>query len=273
MSSMSFQTKIPNLNSFIEGNRVVPGLKDDFKITLSELETKVSSLSFLIEVMDIKSTLEGMQVKISEEGNETKGLVVKVISIASIHIYVMETVLKRRTKQRSQILGSLSDKVISLEGIDPDKAGRYLSVLLEDDDKFSFADQSMERRQNFSLKALCRNIEELSNEQLPESIEIAEKLIESLKNENSVPELISFCSESPSRTQSLFAIMDYLGLDDLQNEHLEPFNKVFPGIPLDQAPITIRQLDLNHVDVTGFDFSKFTGLKTLNLGYTRGVNC
>jgi hypothetical protein len=174
--------------------------------------------------------------------------------------------------RRDQIIKNLSKKVISLEGIDLDKAGDYLSVLLEDDDRFSFADQSMERRQNFSLKALCRNIDELSNEQLPESIDIAEKLIESLKDETGVSELISFCLENSSRVQSLFTIVHYLRLDDFQNAHLEPFNKVFSSISLDQAPATINQLDLSLKDIRGIDLSRFEFLKILNLDRTAGLS-
>ena len=65
----------------------------------------------------------------------------------------------------------------------------------------------------YSLKALCGGIESLSVEQLPDSIEIAEKLIDVLKDKEQVGSLIKFCSNDSSKVQSLFVILDYLGLE------------------------------------------------------------
>jgi hypothetical protein len=172
--------------------------------------------------------------------------------------------------ERIQILENILERMVSIEGIDSDELEGYLLVLLRDSE-YSFADQCSMRRQNFSLKNLCSGIDELSNEQLPESIDIAERLINSLKDEGQIPELINFCSEDPSRVQSLFSIVHYLGLDNFQNKYLEPFNKVFSGISLDQAPITIRQLDLSEQKIGNINFSKFEFLKTLDLTHAKGL--
>jgi hypothetical protein len=162
--------------------------------------------------------------------------------------------------ERAHALEDISDRVVSLvglsqEGLENSPLGFMLENTDEDDTSIT----------EYSLKDLCGKVVDIPNQQLPESIEIAERLIESLKDKEKVAELITFCSETPSRVQSLFSIVHYLGLDNHQDEHLEPFNKVFPGISLDEAPKTIRQLDLSGQNIESINFSGFIHLKILNL--------
>jgi hypothetical protein len=60
-------------------------------------------------------------------------------------------------------------------------------------------------------------------------------------------------------------------LYDFQYENLEPFNKVFPDISLDQSPVTVFHLDLSKQDVRGVDFSKFRNLEVLDLNESIGL--
>jgi hypothetical protein len=284
---MSFP--IGDFDGFIEGNRIKPESKGEFEKALSDLEIEVSGLSSSVKVLEINSSLIELQGKISEEGDEIKGLVNRVISLSNDHIVNHNY---EYTQKRNEVLESIPDRVVSLEEINLDEIEGYLSVLLKKTDD-GFEDQCLHSIQNYSLKGLCSNISGLSNEQLPESIEIVEKIIESLKNKSSVSKLISFCSETSSKAQSLFTIINYLLLNKFQNDHLEPFNKIFPHIPLDQAPITIKHLDLSkqnefnaipieikasietlnlsHTYVTDFDLSGFTNLKDLNLTWVEGL--
>jgi hypothetical protein len=160
--------------------------------------------------------------------------------------------------ERNHVLEGIPDRMVSLMGIPLDGLeNSSLEFMLEN------ADENDISTAEYSLKDLCGNFTDLSIKQLPESTEIAERLIESLKDESRIPELIAFCSESSSKTQSLFAIVHYLGLDNFQNEHLEPFNKIFPEI--NEVPATIYHIELSGLDVRDFDFSGLKNLKTLNL--------
>jgi hypothetical protein len=180
---------------------------------------------------------------------------------------------------------------------DESKAPEMIAFCLE---------SSSKTRSFFTLVDYLGLDEFQNNNQFSEIIKVAKKLIEALKNENKVSELIGFCSIRTSRVQSLFAIVYYLKENEFQDRHLEPFNKVFSKIPLEQAPATIcslslsndltpgtyfsrnfsaqrlgmiskeakdsiKSLDLSRVRVDGFDFSGFTNLKDLNLSFSLGL--
>ena len=273
---------------YIEDNRFKSEYKNFFRKKLLDLEETVSSLSHLVEVMDLNYNLRELQGEIFEEGNEIKGLVDRVILTASNHIVELRN---KSLEERDQVLESIPDRAISLVGISLDGVENSpLETMLEsvDEDDISITE--------YSLKDLCGKILDIPNQQLSESIEIAEKLIESLKDKERIANLIAFCSKSPSRVKILFSIVHYLALEDFQNKHLESFNKVFPGISLDQAPETITQLDLSKrntaeqfnaispqakasiehlnlkgIDITDFDFSGFTGLRDFDLLNAKGL--
>jgi hypothetical protein len=166
---------------------------------------------------------------------------------------------------RIQVLQNIPDRTVSLKGIELKETGSQLSTILE-----SGVGENIE---NYSLKELCENIDSISSWQLPGSIDVAERLIKSLKDESCVLELIQFCSNDSSKVQSLFAIMHYLGLDAFQSRYLEPFQKVFPNISLSQFPKTINYLYhdyyLHLVQLRGkaheIELSKFECLKSLRL--------
>jgi hypothetical protein len=255
---MGFQ--VDNFDSFIKDGRIKPELANDFRESISELEEKVSSLSSSVEVMDIKSTLGKLQDKISEEGDEIKELVSRVILAASDHLNEIYD------KKRHEALEKIPNVIVSLVGISLDRLeNSLLGFMLEN------ADENDTSITEYSLKDLCGKVIGISNQQLPESIEIAEKLIESLKDEDEIENFIKFCSGNSSRVQSLFSIMHYLGLDEFQNDHFEPFNKKFPNIHLEQAPKTIRQLDLSGKNIEGVDLSRFEFLEILDLSDAKGL--
>jgi hypothetical protein len=218
------------------------------------LEKEVSSLRGSVKVIDFKSSLQELRGKISR-GLGWVEKIDEVIDVADSRLF---------NQRRVEVLESTPEKVISLDGIDPREAGDIFSYVLNNDDDDNFKPEC-------DLKELCVDTRDIPNQKLPESIEIAEKLIESLKDKSKVSDLIQFCSRDSSKVQSLFAIVHYLGLDGFQDEHLEPFNNVFPRISLNQIPKTVIQLNLTANEFNTIDFSKFTNLEVLYLIDAKGL--
>jgi uncharacterized protein YjbI with pentapeptide repeats len=240
----------PNFNQFIEGSKVKFDSKEAFTAAVFDLKKELSTSDDYNQVNEIKQTLEELKVTLSKEDDEVKTVIRDVISLAKVHLHALTPFKIEKIRELQRV----SDRMFSLEGIDQSIIGDFFPSLLESTGN-----------KEHSLKVLCGGIAFLSAEQLPASIEIAEKLIESLKDKDKVSKLINFCSKDPSKVQSLFIILDYLGLDEFQKKSLEPFNKVFPNISLDQAPKTIKQLDLSSSNVGKVDFSKFEHLESLDL--------
>jgi hypothetical protein len=246
---------VPNLESFIENSKVKSEFEFPFKNAIFELRKIISRSSNYEQVTEVKFALEELRGRISEESRENQTIVSIIIDVAVARLHNLKSTcaLKIDEQKRTAALQNIPDKVVSFEGVDPSVVRGIPFFILEDDDAPYIP--------RYSLKKICEN-SRLTVDQLPGSIEISERLVESLKDKSKVLGLIQFCSNDPLKVQSLFSIMHYLSLDDFQNVHLEPFNKIFPNIALDQAPLTISQLDLSDRNVEGLDFSKFKFLKS-----------
>jgi hypothetical protein len=255
-STFGGDSNISDFSEYVENSKVLSDAKKEFTAEIFKLKETLSTSNDYNEVVEIKKTLESLKVYLSKEDVEVRTLVRDVITVAKVHLHALIPFEKERTKALQQI----PDRMISLEGVEQSCIGDFLPSMLKNTDGVEY-----------SLKVLCGGIASLSNEQLPGSIEITEKLIDSLKDKGKVSELIDFCSKDPSKIQSLFIILDYLGLDEFQRKNLEPFSKVFPNVPLDQIPKTIKQLDVSNLNVGKVDFSKFEHLESIDLSGSKAL--
>jgi hypothetical protein len=200
-------------NSFIVDNKIKTDLKDDFKESLLDLEKRVSSLRNSIEIINIIDVLKEVESEIYKEANDVKALINKVASVASCHLNIVKfkTGLSfnltryKEKNNRLNILKTIPNITVSLENISLKiTEGTHLKALLN------------YKREGHSLRELCSNIKYLSDEQLPESVAIAEMLIESLKDKDKTGKLADYCLASVPRLQNLVIIMDYLGIGEFQ---------------------------------------------------------
>jgi hypothetical protein len=255
-------SNIPDFNQYIKGSKVKEESKENFTKAVFELQDTILNSSDSRQISNFKVVLEDLKGKVCKEGSEVKTLISIVANVANIHLCHTTT--------------------ISLEGIDPNITGPLSTIIeLTQDGHVP----------EYSLKELYDGIKIIPEQQLSEFIEISEKLIGALKDEGEVKELITACSGDPSKAKILFIIVDFLCLYDFQSKNLEPFNRIFPNIPLDQAPEKIKSLDIvntknltpaqfNNIpastkalieyldlssfdDVKNIDFSQLTNLKRL----------
>jgi uncharacterized protein YjbI with pentapeptide repeats len=252
-------------DSYIRDFKVKADSEASFKSAVLELKKIISKSDDYKQISEAKATLEDLKDRISEECSEIQTLVSSVIRIAIVHLHTLESTkssdsLKEYQQQRIEILQKIPDKRISLKGSGLNLENSFLLEMLEG------------HEQEYSLKKICGSVSFISNEQLSDSIEVAEKLIESLKDEGRVLDLIQFCSGDLSKVQILFALTNYLNLSEFQDEFLEPFNKVFSETSLEYAPVSIRQLDLSKQNVEGIDFSRFDNLKKIILSRAQGLS-
>ena len=71
--------------------------------------------------------------------------------------------------------------------------------------------------------------------------------------------------EGFSLIHTLYDLCFLLGFDAFQMEHLEPFNKKYPEIPLEKAPRTLKALDFGYEQEIPIDLSPFRMLEELVL--------
>jgi hypothetical protein len=263
----------------------------DIKSTLGELQGKILEEGGKFkELIDrVISTASNHIIELSnsyyEKRNETlEGIPDRVISLEGVSLNGLENSLLRlvlENEGEARISEySLKELCSNMHDLSNEQLPESIDIVekiiesLKDESKvpdlIEFCSKNISRVQTLFSIIDYLGLDDFQNAHLPGSIEIVGKLISSLKDESKIPELITFCSESYSKTQSLFSIIDYLGLDDFQNAHLEPFNKVFPGVPLDQVPTRVFHLDATKQDVRNIDFSKFKFLKNLNLTQAKG---
>jgi hypothetical protein len=158
---------------------------------------------------------------------------------------------------------------------------RPVKLSLEETTAFTLKSLSeIETLNKLDLEGLFSFISLNSTKQMRAVEEVLSRLIEALKDESKVSQLIAFClneyeilfSRYPSepstsgvyfRFQLLFVMFDYLGLDEFQKKYFEPFNRVFPMIPLNQAPETIQSLVLKESDLGSMGLSAFRYLREL----------
>jgi hypothetical protein len=226
--------------------------ENSFIRAISKINLTTLSQTDINTVIKIQTSLEKLKLRFPDKSDLIQTSIDNSISSATCHIFNL-----------------VPDIQVSLEGVHlENEKSCLLKVMLGqigDMGDFTTEITPMIDVNIYSLKELCSNIHALSIKQLPMAVKIAEKLIAALKDENNVPDLVNFCANDPSMVQSLFSIVAYLGLDNFQNKHLEPFNKVFPNTPLNQAPETIKFLHLYEKNVERVNFSRFGFLKNLTL--------
>jgi hypothetical protein len=269
---------------------------DDLQSVIFRLRQTVSKSFNSNEIDKAKITLREIKDEVLEEGDSLEVVINDVILVADLHLHVIKIkeekkYQKKYEQERDKVLNRLSNEFVSLEEIDLSaEKNCLLNVYLGGSLNQGFSVDV----KDYSLKYLCSNVHSLSNRELSKSIKVAKKLIESLKNQENLKDLIDFCLSSPlegllsfynsglkpfEKVQLLFKIIHYLGLDEFQKNSLEPFLEKFPGIPLNQVPKTIKYLNLFKrgylwenreevnfsEDVEKVDFSRFEALEELKL--------
>jgi hypothetical protein len=136
----------------------------------------------------------------------------------------------------------------NLKNIETQKS--FLQALIEDvfdKETGSILDLSQFFKANYNIE----------DKDLTFAIHITHELISLFKNstpeklDSNIKEYINRLKDLPdskSRINALFKTLHFLGLDDFQMKYCEPFNKVFPDIPLQEAPETIFSLALEDED-------------------------
>jgi len=80
---------------------------------------------------------------------------------------------------------------------------------------------------------------------------------------------------NPENIAILYRLLDFLSIEEFQEKHLEPFNKVFPKIHLselyDETKAQIKKLDLSNSDLKDLDLSGFSGLVELDLSHNENL--
>jgi hypothetical protein len=138
----------------------------------------------------------------------------------------------------------------------------------------------IEARKELAFEDIKHYVSSILTRDLQTVIQILDRLIEVLKDENKVPQLISFClneydilfpgSDTSDRKdllrfQILFEIFDYLKLDDFQKEYFEPFNEKFPSYPFSKTPRNIKQLKFSNISIQNVDLSRLSSLEEITL--------
>ena len=92
----------------------------------------------------------------------------------------------------------------------------------------------------------------------PEDKELAKSILDEIiacMRENRGPRFSSLFKTRSRDIALLFKLVDFLSMANFQRMYLEPFNKKFPGIPLNQTPKTVFELHVSE-DITNFKFSQ-----------------
>ena len=222
--------------------------KDDSKLTgvFSQLEGIIESSQNCRNLLIIKDHLKLLESELSGDKYNSQSLVARKLStVASTHLHVLTTDYQ---KKRDEVLENIPDAVVSLRGIDLNTikgTGSFLEPIIEgameiEDFIASGGVCTGEDPWSFDIKLFLGNTNVIPTLQLPEAVDMAKDLIALLEDEVNVSDFVQSCARDPSRVKILFSIVHVLGLDAFQEKHLEPFNKIFPSIPLDQVPKTVH---------------------------------
>jgi hypothetical protein len=138
----------------------------------------------------------------------------------------------------------------------------------------------IEAKKELAFQEINACVSSISSGQLQTVIQILDRLIEALKDESKVSQLIDFCLNeydvffSDSRVsdqigllrfQILFEMFDCLKLDEFQREFFEPFNEKFPSYPPSKTPKNIKQIKFADVNLRECDAVKFSCLEEIDL--------
>jgi hypothetical protein len=109
---------------------------------------------------------------------------------------------------------------------------------------------SEEETMEFDANLLFIRFKDIQKEEKLEAFQIIDKLFSCLQTANlesqegKIKELKEYCKHAPSRINNLFYLLDYFGLEKLQEEYFEPFNEKFPEVPINEAPESILSIVL-----------------------------
>ncbi|SCA58952.1 hypothetical protein AB751O23_BJ_00090 [Chlamydiales bacterium SCGC AB-751-O23] len=195
---------------------------------------------------------------------------------------VQEIYLSRANNKRFKALANIPNRntLLATPGnLNKEEPGNILSEILEMSEIGLEVDEKVDEEvdDNLDFVEVIEGISSMNAEELPFAVAVAETLYAVYSQPNNeelrglvARQIIKDCNESPDEINmvgALFKVFDFFGFDNFQEMHFQPFQEVFPNIPLNQAPDTIKSLVMKGNE--GLDLSRFRCLEKLD---SRGAN-